>query len=72
MHSYRLCYVNLAGIIEPLNVVWMWPWLCGQAKLLDQIGTHQIVATSAINNNTCTPILDGEESLEQIMVLLLL
>jgi hypothetical protein len=58
--------------MDPLNVLWMWLWTCGQAKLLDQIWTHQIIAASTINNNTCTPILDGEESLEQIMALLLL
>jgi hypothetical protein len=47
-------------------------WTGEDAKFLDQIWTHQIVAASSINNNTSTSILDDEESLEEIMALLLL
>ena len=42
---------------------------CGQAKLLDQIRTHQIVAATSINNDTCSTIADDEENLEQVMAL---
>jgi hypothetical protein len=47
----------------------MWMWSCGQAKLLDQIGTHQVVAASSINNHTRASVLDDEESLEQVVAL---
>jgi hypothetical protein len=41
----------------------------GQAKLLDQIRTNQIVAAPTINYCTNMTILDDEEHVEQIMVL---
>jgi hypothetical protein len=50
----------------------MWVWACGQAKLLDQIRTHQVVAAIGVNDSTRSPIVDDEESLEQIVALLLL
>jgi hypothetical protein len=53
-------------------MVRMWMWLCGQAKLLDQIRTHQIVAAPSINNHTCSTVLDDEENLEQAVALKLL
>ena len=42
---------------------------CGQAKLLDQIRTHQVVAATSINDHTCTTVADDEENLKQIMAL---
>jgi hypothetical protein len=74
MNPHNLCYLCFTGIIQPLNVVWMWVWVwaCGQAKLLDQIRTHQVVAATKVNDNTCSPIVDDQESLEQIVPLLLL
>lgn len=42
---------------------------CGQAKLLDQIRTHQIIAATSINNDTCSTVADDEENLEQVMAL---
>jgi hypothetical protein len=44
-------------------------WACGQAKLLDQIRTHQIVAATSINNDTSSTVADDEENLEQVMAL---
>ena len=37
-------------------MVWTWVWACGQAKLLDQIRTHQIIAATSINNDTCSMV----------------
>jgi hypothetical protein len=70
MNPHSLCYLCFTGIIQPL--VHMWVWASGQAKLLDQIRTHQVIAATGVNDNTCSPIVDDEESLEQIVVLLLL
>src|SRR5581483_684381 len=53
-------------------MVRMWVLSCGQAKLLDQVGTHQVVAATRINNNVRSSIVDDEESLEQVVALLLL
>ena len=35
----------------------------------DQIRTHQIIAATSINNDTCLMVVDDEENLEQVMVL---
>jgi hypothetical protein len=57
----------LNRIIQPLNVVQMWVWVCGQANLLDQIRTNQVVAANGVNHNARSLIVDDEESLEQIV-----
>ena len=41
----------------------------GQAKLLDQIRTHQIIAATSINNDTRSTVIDDEENLKQVMAL---
>jgi hypothetical protein len=64
MNQHSLRYLCFAGIIQPLNVVWMWVWVCGQDKLLDQIRTHQVVAATGVNDNMRLPIVDDKESLE--------
>jgi hypothetical protein len=72
MNPHSLCYLCFTGIIQPLNVVWMWLWACAQAKLLDQIRTHQVITAIGVNDNARSLIVDDEESLEQIVALLLL
>jgi hypothetical protein len=72
MNPHSLCYLCFTGIIQPLNVVQMWVWACGQAKLLDQIRTHQVIAATEVNDNVHSSIVDDEESLEQNVALLLL
>jgi hypothetical protein len=42
---------------------------CGQAKLLNQIWTNQVVATPTINYSADTVILDDEKYIEQIIAL---
>jgi hypothetical protein len=39
-------------------------WPCGQAKLLDQLRTYQIIATTSINNESHTLVVDDEENLK--------
>ena len=39
------------------------------SQLLDQIRTHQIVAATSVNNDTCATVADDKENLEQVMVL---
>ena len=34
-----------------------------------QIRTHQIIAATSINNDTCSTVADDEENLEQVMAL---
>jgi hypothetical protein len=45
-------------------MVWMSVWPCGQAKLLDQLRTYQIIATISINNDSHTSVVDDEENLK--------
>jgi hypothetical protein len=44
---------------------------CGQAKLLDQLRTYQVVGTPTLEDDTCTPIVDYEESVKHVVALLL-
>ena len=30
MHTNSTCYLNLAAVVEPLDVVRMWMWSCGE------------------------------------------
>ena len=53
-------------------MIWMGVWAFGQAKLLDQIWTHQIIVTTSINDDKRSPVVDDEENLEQIVALKLL
>ena len=45
---------------------------CGQLILLDQIRTHQVVGTPAIDDDTCTPVVDDKESVKRVEALLLI
>jgi hypothetical protein len=50
-------------------MVWMFMRPRGQAKLLDQVRTNQVVAASSINDDSRTAIFNHEYNLEQIMAL---
>jgi hypothetical protein len=52
-------------------MVWLWMLACGQAKLLDQLKTHQVVGTPTVDDDTCTPVVDDEEGVKQAVALLL-
>lgn len=47
-------------------------WSCWESKFLHQISTRQVVATTSINDDTSTLVLDDEEGLEQVVVLTLI
>jgi hypothetical protein len=59
-----MCYLGLTTVVKPLNVVWMSVGSHHQANLFHKIGTHQVVATSSINDSAYTAIFDDEENLE--------
>ena len=62
-------YLSLTTIIEPLKFIRIWMLSYGQAKFLNQIWTHKIVATSTINDGENTTTLHNEIHMEQIVVL---
>jgi hypothetical protein len=59
-----MSYFSLTTVVEPLNVVWMGVSMCRQANLCHKISTHQIVATSSIDDGANVAIFDNEENLE--------
>jgi hypothetical protein len=59
-----MSYLGLTTIVEPLNVVWMGVSTCRQANLCHKISTHQIIATSSIDDGVNVAIFDDEENLE--------
>jgi hypothetical protein len=59
-----MCYLGLTTVVESLNVVWMGLSTCHQANLCHKISTHQIVATSSIDDGSNTIIFDDEENLK--------
>jgi hypothetical protein len=59
--------LGLTTIVEPLNVVWISVSTCREANLCHKISTHQIVATTSINDGTNAAIFDDEENMEQVM-----
>jgi hypothetical protein len=59
-----MSYLGLTTIVEPLNVVWMVVSMCHQANLCHKISTHQIVATSSIDDDASAAIFNNEENLE--------
>jgi hypothetical protein len=42
---------------------------CGQAKLLDHLNVHQVVAATTVNDGMYTTVLDDEEHVEEVMAL---
>jgi hypothetical protein len=59
-----MSYLGLTTIVEPLNVVRMGVSTCRQANLCHKVSTHQIVATSSIDDGANALIFDDEENLE--------
>jgi hypothetical protein len=45
-----MSYLGLTTVVQPLNVVWMGVRTCHQANLCHKVSTHQIVATSSIDD----------------------
>jgi hypothetical protein len=59
-----MSYLGLTTVVDPLNVVWMDVSTCCQANICYKISTHQIVATSSIDDGVNVIIFDDEENLE--------
>jgi hypothetical protein len=59
-----MSYLGLTTVVESLNVVWMGVSACRQANLYHKISTHQIIATSSIDDGANAAIFDNEENLE--------
>jgi hypothetical protein len=59
-----MSYLGLTTIVGPLNVVWIGASTCHQANLCLKISTHQIVATSSIDDGANAAIVDDEENLK--------
>jgi hypothetical protein len=59
-----MCYIGFTTIVKPLNIVCMSVMTCHQANLCHKICTHQVVATSAVNDGAYTVVLDNEENLK--------
>jgi hypothetical protein len=59
-----MSYLDLTTVVEPLNIVWMGVSTCHQANLCHKISTHQIVATSSIDDGANVAIFYDEENLE--------
>jgi hypothetical protein len=58
-----MSYLDLTTVVEPLNIVWMGVSTCHQANLCHKITTHQIVATSSIDDGANAAIFNDEENL---------
>jgi hypothetical protein len=69
MHPYYLCYLELTVVVKPLNVIRVGMLSCGQAKLLDHLNVHQVVAATTINDGMYTTVLDDEEHVEEVVAL---
>jgi hypothetical protein len=59
-----MSYLGLATVVEPLNVVWKGVSMCCQTNLCHKISTHQVAATSSIDDGANTTIFDDEENLK--------
>jgi hypothetical protein len=59
-----MSYRGLTTVVEPLNVVWMGVSMCHQFNISQKISTHQIVATSAIDDGANATIFYNEENLD--------
>jgi hypothetical protein len=59
-----MSYLGLTTVVDPLNVLWMGVSICHQANLCHKISSHQIGATSSIDDGASAAIFDHEENME--------
>jgi hypothetical protein len=69
MHPYCFCYLELTAVVKPLNVMRVGMLSCGQAKLIDHLNVHQVVAATTVNDGMYTAALDNEEHVEEVVAL---
>ena len=72
MHTNSTCYLNLAAVVEPLDVVRMWMWSCGERKLLHHLHASQVVAAPSVYDDAHRTFLHNSLGMEQIVPLILL
>jgi hypothetical protein len=58
--------LTLPLLLNPLNVIRMGMLSCCQAKFLDHLNVHQVVAATTINDGKYTIVLDNEEHVEKV------
>lgn len=68
-HACNFSYLYLIIRMYPFDVLWMWIWSCGQAKLLDQLTTCKVVKTLTVNDDMTTLLLYNKVCLEQVVEL---
>jgi hypothetical protein len=61
-----MSYLGLTTVVDLLNAVWMGVSMCREANLCHKISTHQIVATSFIDDGANAVIFDDAENLEKL------
>ena len=69
MHSSSLRYLDLTIVVEPLNMIWMWMCSRSNAKLLDYLSVHQIVAATTVDDGKDSTLVDDEEGVKQVVLL---
>jgi hypothetical protein len=57
-----MSYLGLTTVVEPLNVVSMGVSMCLQANLCHKISTHQIIATSSINESRISNVIEASRN----------
>jgi hypothetical protein len=65
MYPCYFCYLYLTVVVKPLNVIRMWMLPRSQAKLLDHLNIHQIVAATSVNDCMHTAVLDDKKHVEK-------
>ena len=67
-----MCYLNLADVVEPLDLVRMWMRSCGERELLHHLHASQVVAAPSIYDDAHRTFFHNSLGMEQIVPLILL
>jgi hypothetical protein len=59
-----MSYIGLTTVVKPLNVVWMGVSTCRKANLCHKISTHQIVASSSVDDGANVALFHDKENTE--------
>ena len=66
MHTNCTCYLNLAAVVEQLDVVRMWMWSCGERKLLHHLHASQVAAAPSVYDDAHRTFLHNSLGMELI------
>ena len=67
-----VCYLNLVVVVEPLDVVRMRMWSCGEREILHHLHASQVVAAPSLYDDANRMFLHNSLCMGQIMPLILL